>query len=95
MSEETKELIPLETHMYMVSDLAAAAHGDPRFAPTDAVAIRQFEESVKAPGSRYSFHPEDYALVRVGRIDLRTGELLPEPRRFVVSAEDFMAEVER
>lgn len=63
--------------IYSVLDAAAGAYGVPWFAPTDAHAMRSFQDLCLDPETVPGRHPADFSLYRIGSFNLETAELRP------------------
>jgi len=61
--------------MYSVRDTTAEMFMRPFFAPTEALAIRSFYNSVKEEGSPGNLNPEDFELHQLGDFDPENGSV--------------------
>lgn len=79
MSRNTENQIKSEMwcNLYSVQD-RVAGFNNVMTVRTDAIAIRSFVQAVLAPNSMFRDNPEDYCLTKVGKINVLTGEVIPE-----------------
>lgn len=71
-----------------VKDRAADAFMQPFFAPTEAMAVRSFEEECGKADSVFSKHPTDFDLYWLGSFDDNKGAVTPGEIRMVRRAQD-------
>lgn len=62
--------------IYVVEDVKAELMRTPFFADSDASATRAFAELANDDKSEVSKYPDDFRLVRLGKIDLKSGGVL-------------------
>lgn len=65
--------------LYTIYDSKAQAFIPPFLMPTDAEALRAFDDVVNDPSTMFNKHPEDYTLFCTGSFDSQTGILSPNP----------------
>lgn len=67
----------MKINQYAIYDNKLKAFGAPFFQANNAVALREFENAVKAHDSKFGQHPEDYSLFLIGEFDDHTGVVKP------------------
>lgn len=76
--------------LYSLRDCKMNECNPPVCYPNDAVATRAFGDLViKDKGSMIGMHPEDFALVYLGEIDLETGGIIPVSPVIVATGDNF------
>ena len=78
--EDLKAQEPMgkETYIFAIQDDKAQAYGYLHLFDTESLALRGFSDAVNDPQGPFVKHPEDFRLFRIGRINLRTGAIVPE-----------------
>lgn len=56
----------MKLFIYSIYDIKAEAFINPIFLPTEAMAVRVFQDSVDDPNHAFGRHPEDYTLYSLG-----------------------------
>lgn len=81
--------------LYIVFDSVAGAMSGPLMVyPSDAVAIRDFADAVRADGSRLARHADDFSLVCVGHVS-DSGDVEGLEKRTVITARNILDISER
>lgn len=87
MNEKSKkELLsqPRIMPVYAIRDTVADEYAQPFCAPNDAVAIRNFRNSIE----RQQVEPSEFSLARLAVFNFGTGELVTEPRPQIIEVYD-------
>lgn len=63
--------------IYSIRDAAAGVYTSPTIDLTDESAIRGFSQAVHNAGSMMNFCPSDFALYRIGSLDVEAGTIEP------------------
>jgi len=69
---------------FSVYDAKAEAYMQPWFLPTEALAVRAFQDCANDPEHNFGKHPEDYTLFMVGAWSPETGTLTCPDTPFAV-----------
>lgn len=74
--------------IYSIRDAAANVFTAPTIDLTDESAIRGFSQAVNNAGSMMNFCPSDFALYRIGSLDVEAGTIEPvSPPTMLVSGD--------
>lgn len=74
--------------IYSIRDSAAGVFTAPTIDLTDESAIRAFSQAVNNAGSMMNFSPSDFALYRIGTLDVEAGSIDPfSPPTMLVSGD--------
>lgn len=74
--------------IYSIRDAAAQVFTSPTIDITDQSAIRGFAQAVNNSGSVMNFNPSDFALYRLGILDVESGSIDPiDPPVMLVSGD--------
>lgn len=65
----------MENPMVAVYDKQTGMYEIPHVVVHEAEAVRWWNEYVQDKGTKYAKHPEDYRLVQIGTMDLKSGEI--------------------
>lgn len=63
--------------IYSIRDAVAGVFTSPTIDLTDESAIRAFSQAVNNAGSIMNFSPSDFALYRIGTLDVESGSIDP------------------
>lgn len=82
----------MHSNIYVVHDkVAASIIGGAHLHKHDAAAVRFFADIASIQDSQIARHPHDFALYRVGSIDLETGVLTAETPEVVIDGASWIA----
>ena len=81
----------MRLNVYTIFDSASAAYMRPFFLQSDGQAMRSFTDIAQNADHEIGKHPEDYSLYRIGTYDDQKGELHPEDRECLATAEEVVA----
>ena len=74
--------------IYSIRDAAAGVFTAPTIDLTDESAIRAFSQAVNNASSMMNFAPSDFALYRIGTLDVEAGSIVPvSPPSMLVSGD--------
>lgn len=70
-----------------VYDKKTEAYLKPIFVPTEATAVRSFQDVVNSPDTEFNRHPEDYSMHVIGEWNDHNAEfLLPKQPKLLIEA---------
>lgn len=81
----------MRLNVYTVFDSASQAYMRPFFMQSDGQALRSFTDIAQDADHEIGKHPEDYSLYRIGTYDDGKGQLFPEDRQCLATAQEVVA----
>lgn len=77
--------------LFSIYDKKALEYGPVFVMPNKVVATREFQKMCQEPKSNFAQFPEDYKMVRVGKMDIKTGKISqPETLENIAEASNFV-----
>lgn len=81
----------MKRNIYMIWDSAAAYYIGPLVHRTDQEALREFESMANNADTKIGQHPEDFSFYKVGNFNDSNGELVPENKICLATAQELVA----
>lgn len=81
----------MRLNVYTIFDTASGAYMRPFFVNSDGQALRMFGDIASDAEHEVGRHPEDYSLYRIGTYDDNKGQLVPEDKECLATAQEMVA----